>query len=85
MVFGGTHELFLGRHIRMQVLPTVRAADLAAEASLSGSVTNERAAAHAVGVALHALTAEAVAEAHRETEPPPGTVKRWRWLTHAFR
>lgn len=85
IVFGGTHELYRGRRIRMQVLPAVRAADLAAEASLSGAVTDEREAAHAVATALHALTAEAVAEAHRATEPPPGTARRWRWLTHAFR
>ena len=63
----------------------MRAADLAAEASLSGAVTDEREAAHAVATALHALTAEAVAEAHRATEAPPGNAKRWRWLTHAFR
>ena len=36
-------------------------------------MTDEREAAHAVAAALHALTAEAVAEAHRATEPPPGT------------
>jgi 1-acyl-sn-glycerol-3-phosphate acyltransferase len=85
IVFGGTHELYRGRRIRMRILPAVRAADLAAEASLSGAVTDEREAAHAVAVALHALTAEAVAEAHRATEAPPGMAKRWRWLTHAFR
>jgi 1-acyl-sn-glycerol-3-phosphate acyltransferase len=84
IVFGGTHELYLGRRIRMQILPPVRAADLAAEASLSGAVTDERAAAHAVAVALNTLTAETVAEAHAATEPPAGTAKRWRWLTHAF-
>ena len=85
LVFGGTHELYRGRRIQLRVLPAVRAADLAAEASLSGAVQDERDAAHAVAAALHALTAEAVAEAHRATEPPPGTVRRWRWLTHAFR
>jgi 1-acyl-sn-glycerol-3-phosphate acyltransferase len=85
IVFGGTHELYRGRRIRMQVLPPLRAADLAAEALLSGAVTDEREAAHAVAIALHALTAEAVAGAHTATEPPPGTAKRWRWLTHAFR
>ena len=39
LVFGGTHELYRGRRIQMRVLPAVRAADLAAEASLSGAVT----------------------------------------------
>jgi 1-acyl-sn-glycerol-3-phosphate acyltransferase len=85
IVFGGTHELYRGRHIQMRILPAVRAADLAAEASLSGAVSDEREAAHAVAAALHALTSEAVAEAHRATEAPPGTAKRWGWLTHAFR
>ena len=85
IVFGGTHELFRGRHIQMRILPAVLAADLAAEASLSGAIRDERDAAHAVAAALHALTAEAVAEAHRATEAAPGTVRRWRWLTHAFR
>jgi 1-acyl-sn-glycerol-3-phosphate acyltransferase len=84
VVFGGTHELYRGRRIQMRVLPAIRAADLAAEASLSGAVSTEREAAHAVAAALHTLTAKDVAEAHRATEPPPGTVKRWRWLTHAF-
>ncbi len=85
IVFGGTHELYRGRRIQMRILPAVRAADLAAEASLSGAVTDEREAAHAVAAALHALTVDAVADAHRATEPAPGIRKRWRWLTHAFR
>ena len=85
LVFGGSHELYRGRRIQLRVLPAVRAADLAAEASLSGAIADERDAAHAVATALHALTAQAVAEAHLATEPPPGTVRRWRWLTHAFR
>jgi 1-acyl-sn-glycerol-3-phosphate acyltransferase len=85
LVFGGTHELYHGRRIQLRLLPAVRAADLAAEASLSGAVTSERDAAHAVAAGLHGLTAGAVTEAHRATEPAAGTVKRWRWLTHAFR
>ena len=85
LVFGGTHELYRGRRIQMRILPAVRASDLAAEASLSGAVTDERAAAHAIASALHALTVDAVADAHRATEAPPGTRKRWLGLTHAFR
>ncbi len=85
LVFGGTHELYRGRRIQMRILPAVAAADLAAEASLSGAVIDERDAAHAVAAAIHTLTADAVAEAHRATESPPGTTKHWRWLTHAFR
>ncbi|MET1232802.1 MAG: lysophospholipid acyltransferase family protein [Candidatus Limnocylindrales bacterium] len=85
IVFGGTHELYRGRRIQMRILPPVAATDLAAEASMSGAVMDERDAAHAVAAAVHTLTAEAVAEAHRATEPRPGSTKRWRWLTHAFR
>ena len=85
IVFGGTHELYRGRRIQMRILPAIRAMDLAAEASLSGAVTDERDAAHAVAAALQALTVDAVAEAHRATEAAPGMRKRWRWLTHAFR
>ena len=33
---------------------------------------------------LHALTAEPIAAAHAATELPPGTRKRWRWLTTAW-
>lgn len=85
VVFGGTHELYRGRRIQMRILPAVRAMDLAAEASLSGAVTDEREAAHAVAAALQVLTVDAVADVHRATEPAPGARKRWRWLTHAFR
>jgi 1-acyl-sn-glycerol-3-phosphate acyltransferase len=85
IVFGGTHELYRGRRIQMRVLPAVAATDLAAEASMSGAVIDERDAAHAVAAAIHTLTSEAVAEAHRATEPQPGSTRRWRWLTHAFR
>lgn len=85
IVFGGTHELYRGRRIQMRILPAVRATDLAAEASLSGAITDERDAAHAVAAALQALTVDAVAAAHRATEAAPGTRKHWRWLTHAFR
>ncbi|HVQ22359.1 MAG TPA: lysophospholipid acyltransferase family protein [Candidatus Saccharimonadia bacterium] len=85
MVFGGTHELYRGRRIQLRILPAVWATDLAAEASLSGAVTDEREAAHAVAATLHALTVDAVADAHRATESARGARKRWRWLTHAFR
>jgi 1-acyl-sn-glycerol-3-phosphate acyltransferase len=84
LVFGGTRELYLRRRIRLEVLPPVLARDLAAEASLSGAVLDERDAAHAVAAALGSMVTEAVAEAHRATEPAPGARRRWRWLTHAF-
>jgi 1-acyl-sn-glycerol-3-phosphate acyltransferase len=84
IVFGGTHELFRRRRIRMAILPPVLARDLAAEASLSGAIHDESDAARAVAAGLHGLVAGPVADAHRATEPLPGTRRRWRWLTHAF-
>lgn len=79
IVFGGTHELYRGRRIQMRVLRPVRAEDL-----VPPGLTDERETAHAVAAALHALTAAEVADAFRATEPPPGTRKRWPWLTRAF-
>jgi hypothetical protein len=89
IVFGGTHELFRGRRIRMQVLPSQtpwQLAGLAADGPppRPGSRA-EHAAAAVIAAALQAQTAEPIAAAHRATEPPPGTHKRWLWLTHAFR
>ena len=40
--------------------------------------------AHRVVEALHARTAEAVASTHRAVEPPPGSRKPLRRLTHLF-
>jgi hypothetical protein len=34
---------------------------------------------------LHRRTAEPIRLAHIATELPPGTRKRWRWLTTAWR
>jgi 1-acyl-sn-glycerol-3-phosphate acyltransferase len=89
IVFGGTHELFLGRRIRMVVLPPTTARELA---GLAGDdplpepdSPGERDAARTMVEALHVRTVEAVAEAHRATEPPPGTRRHWSWLTHGFR
>jgi len=89
IVFGGTHELFLGRRIRMVVLPPTTArelADLAGDDPLpEPDSAAERETARGIVEALHARTADAVASAHLAAEPAPGTRKRWRWLTHAFR
>ena len=89
IVFGGTHELFLGRRIRMVVLPPTSArelADLAGDDPLpEPDSAAERETARRIVEALHARTADAVAEAHQAAEPELGTRKRWRWLTHAFR
>jgi 1-acyl-sn-glycerol-3-phosphate acyltransferase len=87
LILGGAHELFLGRTIILSVLEPVTARELAGldgdsplpepgtpeERDLAGAITNR----------LEALVAGAVADAHVRAEPPPGTRKRWRWLTTA--
>src|SRR3990170_270619 len=89
IVFGGTHELFLGRRIRMVVLPPTTAPAPAGPAPHeplpAPPPAAERETARGIVEALHARTADAVASAHLAAEPAPGTRKRWRWLTHAFR
>lgn len=88
VVLGGTHELYRGRRFRMEILPAVDGRVLAglpedAPSPLPWS-PEERAAAHRLVAALHELAAGPVAEAHRATELPAGTLKRWRWLTTAW-
>jgi 1-acyl-sn-glycerol-3-phosphate acyltransferase len=93
IVLGGTHELFLGRTIVIRILPALDPATLAADGGSGGSGTRgaedgaraERDAAHRIAQALHARTAEAVARAHLDAEPPPGTRKRGTRLTTLFR
>jgi 1-acyl-sn-glycerol-3-phosphate acyltransferase len=88
LVLGGTHELYLGRRIRLVVLPPTDARELAglpADTPLPEAWTaEERRLAHAIVATLHARTAPVVADAHRATEPPPGTRKRLLRLTRAF-
>jgi 1-acyl-sn-glycerol-3-phosphate acyltransferase len=88
LVLGGTHELYLGRRIVLRVLPPVDARELAGlgpdETLPSHDSREERDAVHRVVEALHARTAEAVAATHRAVEPPPGSPKRLRRLTHLF-
>jgi len=88
IVLGGTHELYRGRRFRLQVLPPVTArelAGLAANDPLPEPWTRiEREAAHRVVAALHALTVEPIAAAHRATTLTSGAHKRWRWLTNAW-
>jgi 1-acyl-sn-glycerol-3-phosphate acyltransferase len=88
IVHGGTHELYVGRRILLRVLPPVDWRELDgrppdAIAPARGSAA-ERELAHRIVEAFHALTAEAVADAYRSTESPPGTPKRARWLTHVL-
>jgi 1-acyl-sn-glycerol-3-phosphate acyltransferase len=88
IVLGGTHDLYRGRRFQMEILEPVSARSLAGmepDAPLPEPWSSaERAAAHRIVAALHALTAEPVAAAHAATELPPGSTKRWRWLTTAW-
>ena len=88
IVLGGTHDLYRGRRFRMEMLPALSARGLAglddAEAPPEPWSAEERAAAHRIVEALHALTAGPVERAHLATEPAPGSRKRWRWLTTAW-
>lgn len=88
IILGGTHELYRGRRFRMTVLPAVSARGLAGLAEADPVPEpwspDERAAAHRIAEALHELTAAPIAEAHSATEAPPGSRKRWRWLTTAW-
>jgi hypothetical protein len=87
LILGGTHELYLGRRFVLRVLPSVTArelAGLAADAPLPERGTlAERDLARRITAALAALVEGPVAEVHAAAEPPPGTRKRWRWLTTA--
>jgi 1-acyl-sn-glycerol-3-phosphate acyltransferase len=80
VVFGGTHELFLRRTIEVRVLPPLSPP---AQPPPAGSPA-ERAAADVLLARLLALVEPAAAEAHAAAEPPPGTRKRWRWLTGPY-
>jgi 1-acyl-sn-glycerol-3-phosphate acyltransferase len=88
IVLGGTHELYRGRRFRLQVMPPMTARELAGmgdDAPLPEQWTAaERQLAHRIVLRLHDLTAEPIATAHTSTEPPPGSSKRWRWLTTAW-
>jgi 1-acyl-sn-glycerol-3-phosphate acyltransferase len=88
VVLGGTHELYRGRRFRLEVLRPVGARELAGfpvDAPLPEPWTRaERDAAHRIVASLHALTAEPIAAAHLATILPPGSSRRWRWLTTAW-
>jgi 1-acyl-sn-glycerol-3-phosphate acyltransferase len=89
IVLGGTHELYRDRRFRLEVLPPMTARELAGladDAPLPDPWSAaERELAHRIVATLRNLTAEPIAAAHAATETPPGTRKRWRWLTTAWR
>ncbi len=88
IVLGGTEELFRGRRFRLEVLEPVTWQDLAGVPPRSAPPepwsSAERRVAHRVVSALHERTAPTVERAHLAVLPPPGTRKRWSWLTTAW-
>ncbi len=87
-VLGGTEELFRGRRFQLRIFPPLTWQDLAGEPAGAAPPepwsSAERRIAHRIVVALHERTVAAVAIAHREATPAPGTRRRWRWLTTAW-
>jgi 1-acyl-sn-glycerol-3-phosphate acyltransferase len=85
LVLGGAHELFLGRTIILSVLEPVTARQLAGLESGAAlpepGTPEERDLASAITQRLQELVAGPIADALVRAEPPPGTPKRWRWLT----
>ena len=88
IVLGGSHELYRGRRFVLHVLPAMTVRELAgmepAEPLPEAWTAAERDLAHRVVTSLHARTVEPIAAAHRATELPAGTRRRWRWLTTAW-
>jgi 1-acyl-sn-glycerol-3-phosphate acyltransferase len=88
LILGGTHELYLHRRFRLEVLEPVVWQDLAGVSRDTPPPepwsSAERRLAHRLTLALHDRTAESVAAAHRATTLPAGRRVRWRWLTTAW-
>ena len=89
IILGGTDVLFRGRRIVIRILPPVDARDLAGldagTAAPGAGSREERLAARRATEALHELTAPHVPELRTRAEPPPGTRRRWTWMTHLWR
>jgi 1-acyl-sn-glycerol-3-phosphate acyltransferase len=77
VVFGGTHELFLRRRVVVRVLPPIAPIQPTEESGI------ERAVDQLMGAYSEAVR-PAMAEAHREAEPPPGRRKWLRALTGPY-
>jgi 1-acyl-sn-glycerol-3-phosphate acyltransferase len=88
LVLGGTHELYLHRRFRLEVLEPVVWQDLAGVTRDTQPPepwsSAERRLAHQLTQTLHERTAGSVAAAHLATTLPPGRRKHWRWLTTAW-
>jgi len=88
LILGGTHELYRGRRLRLDVLERTTWQQLAGIPPGTPPPepwsSAERRMAHRVTLAFHERTAAAVAAAHVATMPVPGERKRWPWLTTAW-
>jgi 1-acyl-sn-glycerol-3-phosphate acyltransferase len=88
IILGGTNELYRCRRFRLDILEPVTWQELAGVAPGTRAPdpwsSAERRTVHQVTRELHARTIAAVAAAHLATASPPGTRKRWRWLTDAW-
>jgi 1-acyl-sn-glycerol-3-phosphate acyltransferase len=88
LVLGGTHELYLHRRFRLEILEPVVWQELAGVSRDTAPPepwsSAERRLAHTLTLALRERTASPVAAAHRATMLGPGRHKRWRWLTTAW-
>lgn len=88
IVLGGTEDLYRGRRFRLEILPPVTWRDLddaaADERPPAPWSSAERRVARRVTLRLQDLTAGGVETAHLASIPPPGTRRRWRWLTTAW-
>lgn len=88
LILGGTHELYRGRRMRLDVLEPMtwqQLADLPADTLPPEPWSSaERRTARRMTLAFQERTAAAVAAAHVATLPAPGERKRWSWLTTAW-
>ena len=89
IVLGGTDVLYRGRRIVVRILPPVTARDLAgldvAMPTPDPGSREERLAARRATEALQVLAAPHVPEVRARAEPPPGTRRRWLWMTYLWR
>jgi 1-acyl-sn-glycerol-3-phosphate acyltransferase len=80
IVFGGTHDLFLRRPVRVRMLAPIAPPSPAPPA---GSAA-ERTAADALLAELLDRARPVAADVHDAAQPPRGGRSRWRWLQAGF-
>ncbi|HYM83374.1 MAG TPA: 1-acyl-sn-glycerol-3-phosphate acyltransferase, partial [Candidatus Dormibacteraeota bacterium] len=86
VALAGSHELYRGRRLALRVLPATTALELAGldDAPPVGSAA-EIAAIHRASDALRGRLQPDVSDLASWCEDPPGTPKRWRWLSGIVR